>query len=146
MTPKDLYLRLEAHELSTILAACPRRLREGFFQSLELKRGRPAMSFRRPKQDEDRIKSAIQLLPGAQPSDQLLADILRHFFLLDRALLENALDHFNIPHQGGLTEADLAPLTSLQEDERRSFVESMAAKGHAARTVELYLDFLAIQP
>ena len=146
MTPKDLYLRLEADELSTILAACPRRLREGFFQALELKRSRPAMSFRRPKQDEDRIGSAIQLLPAAQPSDQLLADILRHFFLLDRALLEDALNHFRIPHQGGLTEGDLSPLTSLAGDERASFVKDMAAKGHERRTVELYLDFLAIQP
>jgi hypothetical protein len=146
MSPNELLSTMSENYFTEVVAASPKKFREEVFRRVGIKsKGGGDFSLSSNKKNEVRIKRLFQVLQEGTPlEDQVAEELIRNYLYTRRTLLAEALDFFQVPHDNGLTDADLDFMAKL-EKEKANELRSKLAKTHAEADVDLYLRFMNIK-
>jgi hypothetical protein len=146
MSPNELLSTMSEDYFTEVVAASPKKFREEVFRRLGVKgKGGGAFSLATNKKNEVRIKKLFQAMQeGAALEDPVAEELIRNYLYTRRTLLAEALDFFKVPHDNGLTDADLDFMAELGADKGNELRSSLA-KNHPEADVELYLRFMNIK-
>lgn len=143
---RQLLAQLEPDHFDAVIRASPKRFREEVFRraGIRTKGGGGAFSLKSGSKTEARVKRLQEGLAGPlEISDELLEELLRNYLYTRRALLGEALDFLEVPHEEGLTDEDLDFVEKL-EPERATRLRDVLCRSHEARDVDLYLRFMKV--
>lgn len=133
---------MDVERFNEVLAASPKPFREELFRRAGIKAKGGAYSVKSLNKNKVRSKKLLDSLRnGFEMDEEVLEEVIRNYLYSHRSLLGEALDHFEIPHEEGLTDADLAFIDELPEEKSEALRSLLAAK-HDPDDVELYLRFM----
>ena len=145
MTPHELLVTMSESYFTDVISASPKKFREELFRRTGIKSRGGAFSLATNKKNELRIKRLFQAIQeGAEIEGAIAEELIRNYLYTRRPLLADALDFFEVPHQEGLTEADLDFLAQV-EAARGNELRSKLTARHAEADVDLYLRFMNIK-
>jgi hypothetical protein len=145
MSPNELLTTMSESYFTEVVAASPKKFREEVFRRVGIKAKGGAFSLSSNKKNEVRIKRLFQVMQeGMTLEDQVAEELIRNYLYTLRPLLAEALDFFQVPHDNGLTDADLDFMTKLEADKANE-LRSKLTKSHAEADVDLYLRFMNIK-
>ena len=146
MSPNELLSTMSESYFTEVVAASPKKFREEVFRRVGIKsKTGGAFSLATNKKNEVRIKRLFQALQeGAALEDPVAEELIRNYLYTRRTLLADALDFFEVPHDNGLTDADLDFMAKL-EKEKAAELRDRLAKAHPEADVDLYLRFMNIK-
>jgi hypothetical protein len=146
MSPNELLTTMSESYFTEVVTASPKKFREEVFRRVGIKpKAGGAFSLATNKKNEVRIKRLFQVLQEGTPlEDPVAEELIRNYLYTRRTLLAEALDFFEVPHDNGLTDADLDFLAKLEAG-RGTELRSRLAKTHPEADVDLYLRFMNIK-
>jgi hypothetical protein len=146
MNPVEILSGMSEAQFTDLVLASPKKFREEVFRRAGIKaKAGSAFSLSDGKKNEVRVKrlfGAVQ--EGFVLGDQIAEELIRNYLYTRRELLADALDFFSVPHDHGLTNADLAFVNDIGPDKGNELRALLSAK-HREQDVELYLKFMNIQ-
>lgn len=143
-TPRELLTQLDPDRLSELLAASPKKFREEIFRRAGVRVKSGAFSLKNEPKKELRAQKLLHALKeGIDIEDGVLEELIRNYLYTRRELLADALDHFKVAHDNGLTDEDLSFVENLKPEEGAQLREQLTAK-HDKADVDLYLAFMNI--
>lgn len=135
---------MDPGRFSEVVGASPRKVREELYRRLGLKPKKTSAFAIKKTDDDDRAEKLLAALQnGAPVADEVLEELIRNYLYIRRELLADALDHFKIPHQNGLTDEEIDFLTELPKDKSAELKKLLLAK-HQPADVELYFAYMNI--
>jgi hypothetical protein len=142
-TPLEI-LTQDPERFQRIVAASPKKFREEIFRRAGVRVKAEAFSLKtQPKNELRSQKLLAALKEGADLGEGVVEELIRNYLYTRRELLADALDHFKVPHDNGLTDSDLDFIEKLKPEEGAQLRALLAAK-HEASDVDLYLAFMNI--
>lgn len=143
-TPLELLTHLDAERFAQLLAASPKKFREELFRRAGIRVKAEAFSLKtQPKNEVRTQKLMAALKDGIDVGDGVLEELIRNYLYTRRPMLAEALDHFKVQHDNGLTDEDLAFVENLKPEQGAELRAQLAAK-YDAGDVDLYLAFMNI--
>lgn len=127
-----------------VVSASPRKVREELYRRLGLKPKKNSAFALKKAEDDDRsgrLLAAIQ--NGEAVADEVLEELIRSYLSFRRELLADALDHFEIPHENGLTDQEIDFLSELPKDKATALRKLLLSK-HQPADVDLYFAYMNI--
>lgn len=129
---------------SEVVNASPRKLREELYRRLGVKAKKNSSFSLKKAEDDDRAKKLFAALQNGEPvADEVLEELIRNYLYIRRELLADALDHFQVPHQNGLTDEEIDFLSELPKEKSTELRKLLLAK-HQPQDVELYFAYMNI--
>src|SRR5688500_9536361 len=118
MSPNELLSTMSETYFTEVVSASPKKFREEVFRRVGVKgTGGGAFSLATNKKNEVRIKRLFKALQdGAELEDPVAEELIRNYLYTRRPLLAEALDFFQVPHDNGLTDAELDFLAEVEAD------------------------------
>src|SRR5262245_2599215 len=113
-TAADIVRELDVSRLGELLSASPKTFREELFRAAGVKVKTDAFSLGKGSKSQvrtERFHGALQ--EGLELRPEVFEELIRNYLFTKRSLLADALDHFSVPHDNGLTDADLDFLGEL---------------------------------
>ena len=146
MSPNELLSTMSEVYFTEVVAASPKKFREEVFRRLGIKsKAGGAFSLGSTKKNEVRIKRLFQAMQeGLSLEDPVAEELIRNYLYTRRPLLADALDFFAVPHDNGLTDADLDFMAKIEKDKGTELRSKLASK-HPEADVDLYLRFMNIK-
>ena len=143
-TPLDVLGLLDADRFQEILSASPKKFREELFRRAGIKVKSDAFSLRSSLKKEGRVQKLHDAVRARlEIGDDAAEELIRNYLYTKRPMLADALDHFRVTHDNGLTDSDLSFIETLAPEQRQELHSKLAAK-HDARDVDLYFAFMNI--
>ena len=143
-SPFELLTNLSAEHFTTVVSAAPKKLREELFRRAGIKAKGGTFALKSSQKTEGRIRKAFEALSkGVELPEEIAEEVIRQYLYTRRALLCEALDFLDVPHNEGLTDADLDFLETLPKEKVDELTTSLASD-HPAWEVDLYLRFMKI--
>lgn len=149
--PKEILRGLENERFSEVLAASPRQFREELFRRAGIKAKKKGAKFSLTAARDTldaKVKRFIDALRNGEDlgsdGDEALEEVIRNYLYTKRSLLADALDHFGIPHDNGLTDADLDFIEELTAEQGTALRGLLLEKKHDPADVDLYLAYMQI--
>lgn len=141
----ELLGRIDDAKVTEIYGSCSRKIRnmlEGMYGK-KAKKGRKVSL----KSLKDKDGAALAVRDGlvAAGEHQTAEELLKTWLLTRRELLKDALDYFQIPHEDGITDAELDVIEKAEAEALTALVNHLTEKGHALQEVSIYLAFLKVQ-
>lgn len=144
-TPTEIVRRLEADRFAALLGACPKAFREQLFRKSGIRAKGNTFALSSSSKTEVRAGKLLDAIKGGLDlGDDVLEEVIRNYLYTRRGLLADALDHFNVPHEGGLTDADLDFIEELPPEKSRE-LKTLLVQKHDPADVELYFAFMNIR-
>jgi hypothetical protein len=141
-TPTELIRHLDEKKFIILAHDSPKAVRETIFARLGIKpKATPKTRFAKPGAKTEEQLHALHEALQEVDDNEVAEELLRNYFLKRRALLGAALDYLKIPHEDGLTNAELDAFAKLTPTEGKKLLESLA-KDHDRGDAELYLRFM----
>lgn len=129
-----------------VFAVSPKKLREEIFRLAKIKVRGGTFVLKSSGKNEQRIRKLYQAVQtGFNLESQYCEELIRNYLFTRRALLGDALDQFNIPHEDGLTDSELDFFGELSAEEKDK-LRSKLAETHDKADVDLYIQFMALNP
>lgn len=145
-TPTEILRKTEGSRFEEIVAASPKKFREELFRRAGIRNRGGAFTLTAGKKNEARIKRLREaILGGLELEDELVEELIRNYLYNRRELLGEALDFFEVEHDGGLTDAELDFMSELPEDKAKHLYDVLC-RNHAREDVDLYFAFMNIPP
>lgn len=143
-TPLELLTQLDQERFNDVLTASPKKFREELFRRAGISVKNNAFSLKSSGKNEVRIQKLHSALKdGMDVKQEVAEELIRNYLYTRRPMLADALDHFKVAHDNGLTDDDLAFIETL-EPAKGAELKSLLASKHDARDVELYFAFMNI--
>lgn len=143
-TPRELLTHLDPDRFQQLISASPKKFREEIFRRAGIRVKADPFSLKSSGKSEMRTqKLHTALKEGLDLDENVLEELIRNYLYTRRAMLADALDHFKVPHDNGLTDSDLDFVQKLPPEQGRALREMLAAK-HDGRDVDLYLAFMNV--
>jgi hypothetical protein len=143
-TPKEILRTMSPDRFTEVVSASPRKVREELYRRLGLKPKKNSAFALKKAEDDDRsgrLLAAIQ--NGEAVADEVLEELIRSYLSFRRELLADALDHFEIPHENGLTDQEIDFLSELPKDKATALRKLLLSK-HQPADVDLYFAYMNI--
>lgn len=141
-SPSEIVKRLEPARFSEILSASPKRFREDLFRRAGVRVKTGAFSLASSSKGQLKTEKLLDAMrEGAEIGDDVLEEAIRNYLYTRRQMLADALDHFQIPHENGLTDHDLDFIGKLPPDKVEALKKALEAK-YTPEDVALYLAFM----
>src|SRR5262245_57333295 len=134
--PLELLAQLDSDRFGDVLNASPKKFREELFRRAGIHVKSNAFSLKTSGKNEVRTQKN-----GMDLSAEVAEELIRNYLYTRRPMLADALDHFKVPHDNGLTDEDLAFIEKLEPEKGKELKSLLAAK-HDGRDVELYFAFM----
>lgn len=135
---------MSPERFSEVVSASPRKLREEIYRRLGVKAKKNSSFSLKKSEDDDRAKKLFASLQNGEPvADEVLEELIRNYLYVRRELLADALDHFQVPHENGLTDAEIDFLSELPKEKSAELRKLLLAK-HQPQDVELYFAYMNI--
>jgi hypothetical protein len=143
--PLEILTHLEPDRFQDVLSASPKRFREEVFRRAGIRAKAGAFTLKSAPKNEVRTQRLYTLLKegSADLEEGVAEELIRNYLYTRRPMLADALDHFKVPHDNGLTDEDLSFVENLKPEEADKLRTELAAK-HDAWDVELYLAFMNV--
>jgi hypothetical protein len=142
--PLEILSRLEPDRFQDILSASPKRFREEVFRRAGIRSRADTFSLKTAPKNEVRTQRLHALLrEGTDLGEGVAEELIRNYLYTRRPMLADALDHFKVPHDNGLTDEDLSFVEKLKPEEADELRSELQAK-HDARDVDLYFAFMNV--
>lgn len=132
---------LSVERLREVVEAAPRKAREELFRKAGIRAKGSAFSLRSQDKAERMARLKAKLEQGAVEVDAA-EEVLRSYLGQRPELLGDALDHFEVPHQQGMTDADLDFMEKLAPNRVQAFWRFLQGRGHADADIELYARYM----
>jgi len=130
-------------KFTEIVNASPRQAKEAYFKRHAIRAKAGGSSFMKPGEKMRlRIEQLFGILNEA-PDDELCEEILRAWLLSKRNLLAHALDYLEIPHNNGLTEADLTKFEKLSGREAKKLATHLKEIA-VDDDIRIYFSFMGV--
>jgi hypothetical protein len=143
-TPLEYLNQLDAERFGEILSASPKKFREELFRRAGIKTKSDAFSLKTSNKNEVRIqKLHAAFKEGLNPGDDVVEELIRNYLYTRRPMLAEALDHFKVEHDNGLTDEDLSFIEKLEPEKGRELKKQLAEK-YGDKDVDLYFAFMNI--
>jgi hypothetical protein len=143
-TPIEILSRLDVDRFAEIIAASPKKFREEVFRRAGIRAKTDQFSLKSTGKNEVRTQKLFSAIKeGADLGEGVAEELIRNYLYTRRPLLADALDHFKVPHDNGLTDEDLGFIEKLKPEEAQKLKDQLKAK-HDERDVELYLAFMNV--
>ncbi len=143
-TPREILRTMSPDRFTEVVSASPRKVREELYRRLGLKPKKNSAFALKKAEDDDRsgrLLAAIQ--NGEAVADEVLEELIRSYLSFRRELLADALDHFEIPHENGLTDQEIDFLSELPKDKATALRKLLLSK-HQPADVDLYFAYMNI--
>jgi hypothetical protein len=143
-TPTEIVRKLPVKQFANLLAASPKAFREELFRrgGVKVRSGTFALSTA-PKNQLRAEKLHEAICGGVDLGDEVLEELIRNYLYTRRPLLADALNHFEVKNDDGLTEEDLGFLEKLPPEGGLALKQLLESK-HDASDVALYLAFMNV--
>jgi hypothetical protein len=143
-TPRELVEQLDPERFHLLLSASPKKFREEIFRRAGIKSKGDVFSLKSSGKNEVRtMKLHAALKEGLDLGENVVEELIRNYLFTMRPMLADALDHFSVPHDNGLTDHELDFIEKLEPEKGRELREKLVAK-YDGRDVDLYLAFMNI--
>lgn len=143
-TPTEIVRRLPVERFVTLLAASPKAYREDLFRKANIKVKGNAFSLASSSKNHVRSERLHEAITGGLDlGDQVLEELIRNYLYTQRPLLAAALDELGVKHDRGLTDDDLAFVSTLEPARAQALRTKLQAAFDPA-DVALYLDFMNV--
>jgi hypothetical protein len=133
-------------KFAEIFAASTRKAREAYFHRHNIKKAKASNRVKSMAgQAEVRTKQLFEVLLE-KDDDELVEEVLRTWLLTKREMLAMALDHLEIKHENGLTEAEDIDerFEKLAVKDLKALIDKLG-ETHPKEDVGLYLRFMGAQ-
>lgn len=142
--PTEILRELEPERFHEILSASPKPFREELFRRAGVRVKGGAFSVKSVNKNRARADKLLgQLKDGMDLGDEVTEEVIRNYLYTQRPMLNEALDHFGVVHDNGLTDDDLSFIDALEPEKGRALKEKLEAN-HPPENVSLYLAFMNI--
>lgn len=142
-TPLETLIQ-DPDRFQQIVAASPKKFREEIFRRAGIRVKAEAFSLKsQPKNEVRTSKLLAALKEGFDLGEGVVEELIRNYLYTRRTLLADALDHFKVPHDNGLTDADLDFIEKMKPEDGAALKAELAAK-HDPSDVDLYFAFMSI--
>ena len=143
-TPKEILRSMSPDRFTEVVGASPRRVREELYRRLGFKRKKAQNFDLKKRKEDDRAVRLLTAIKNGEPvADEVLEELIRSYLSVRRELLSDALDHFQIPHENGLTDSEIDFLSELPKEKAEALRTLLLAK-HEPADVELYFAYMNI--
>lgn len=143
-TPRELVVQLDTERFQLLLAASPKKFREEIFRRAGIKAKGDVFSLKSSAKNEVRTqKLHAALKEGLELGENVVEELIRNYLFTLRPMLADALDHFEVPHDHGLTDHELDFIETLAPEKGRELRDKLVAK-YDGRDVDLYFSFMNI--
>jgi hypothetical protein len=130
---------------ATILAASPKAFREDLFRRAGVRVKGNAFSLSSAPKNQVRAEKLHEAIKnGLDLGDDVLEELIRNYLYTRRPMLADALNHFSVKNDNGLTEEDLSFIDNLPPEKGQELRALLEAK-YDKEDVELYLAFMNIK-
>lgn len=144
-TPTQIVRQMNAERFSTILAASPKTFREELFRKAGVRIKSNAFSVSSAPKNQLRTEKLHEAIKGGVDlGDEVLEELIRNYLYTRRPMLADALNHFSVKNDNGLTDEDISFMDKLEPEKGRELQQLLATK-YAPEDVTLYLDFMNIR-
>jgi hypothetical protein len=128
-SPHDILGSASAERLQAIVEAAPRKVREELFRKAGIKAKSSAFSLKNTGKAArfERLKAKLEA--GEVGPTDATEEAIRSFLTQRATLLADALDHFEVKHNHGMTDEDLSFLHDLSPKQVRSLWSHLEARG-----------------
>lgn len=135
---------MDPDRFSEVVGASPRKIREELYRRLGVKAKKSSAFAIKKSEDDDRAKKLLAAIQnGESVADEVLEELIRNYLYVKRDMLGDALDHFQIPHENGLTDEEIDFLSELPKEKSAELKKLLLAK-HSPADVELYFAYMNI--
>ncbi len=142
MTAVEILREMNAERFHDVLSASPKIFREELFRRAGIKVKRKVTTLKSRNKNKLRAEKLLaSLRDGNEIDGEVLDEVIRNYLYTRRTILIDAMEHFDVPHDEGLTDEDLTFIDELSEDKSTEVRELLAAK-HGDEDVVLYLRFM----
>ena len=142
--PIDIIVDISPEQFGEIFAVNPRNVREALFSRLGIKAQTRRIGLRAGK-GADRVRALYDRLvtDAGKMERDLASELLRNWLFTQRAMLADALDHFGVKHDNGLTDQEIDFFEKLEPDKVRELCQLLVPK-HGKQPVAIYLRYLKV--
>jgi len=143
--PIDIIRDLSPEKFADIFSVNPRSVREALFSRLGIKAQSRRIGIRAGSKNADRVKALYDRLvtDAGKLERELAGELLRNWLYTKRPLLADALDHFEIKHDNGLTEQEIDFFEGLEREKTEALCGLLVPK-HGKEMVGIYLRYLKV--
>ncbi len=143
-TPQELIAQLDTDRFQQVLAASPKKFREEVFRRAGIRTKSGAFSLKTEPKNEVRTQKLLAAIKeGIDLGEGVAEELIRNYLYTKRAMLSDALDHFKVTHDNGLTDEDLSFVEKLNPEEGKKLKSELASK-YGEPDVDLYFAFMNI--
>lgn len=144
--PSELLARQTEKRFEEIILASPKKIREEVFRRTGIKsKGSNKFSISKGGKNSVRVQKLFKALQkGTELSSELSEELIRNYLYTRRDLLADALDHFGVEHEHGLTDSELDFLEDM-DTEKAQALRTLLCEKHEESDVELYFRFMNIR-
>ncbi|MBN2359062.1 MAG: hypothetical protein JXR83_06385 [Deltaproteobacteria bacterium] len=142
--PIDIIVDISPEKFGEIFAVNPRSVREALFSRLGIKAQTRRIGLRASK-GSDRVRALYDRLisDAGKMERDLASELLRNWLFTQRAMLSDALDHFGVKHDNGLTDQDIDFFEQLEAPKVTELCQLLVPK-HGREPVSIYLRYLKV--
>jgi len=142
--PIDIIEDISPEKFGEIFAVNPRNVREALFSRLGIKAQTRRIGLRLGK-SADRVRALYDRLvtEAGKMERDLASELLRNWLFTQRAMLADALDHFGIKHDNGLTDQEIDFFEKLEAAKVTELCKLLVPK-HGKEPVSIYLRYLKV--
>ncbi|MCK6545814.1 hypothetical protein L6R52_08095 [Myxococcota bacterium] len=143
-TPRELVAQLDTERFHLLISASPKKFREEIFRRAGIKAKGDVFSLKSSGKNEVRTQKLHSALKeGLDLGENVVEELIRNYLFTLRPMLADALDHFDVPHDNGLTDHELDFIEKLDPAKGRELRDKLAAK-YDGHDVDLYFGFMNI--
>lgn len=144
-TPTEIIRKLAPDRFANLLAASPKNFREDLFRKAGVKTKTNAFSLSAAPKNQVRSEKLHEAITGGLDlGDDVLEEVIRNYLYTRRPMLAEALDHFEVVHDNGLTDQDISFIEALADDKRAALRTRLESK-FDRDDVALYFLFMKIE-
>ncbi len=143
--PIDIIADLSTEQFAEIFAVNPRGVREALFSKLGIKAQTRRIGLSVGGKNAERVKALYDRLvdENSKVELELASELLRNWLYTQRPLLVDTLDHFEVKHDNGLTEAEIEFFEELEKEKVEELCKLLVPK-HGKHAVGIYLRYLKV--
>lgn len=142
-TAPEIIRDMGPDRLRALIDEAPRKIREELFRSAGIRTKGSAFSLKEQGKQARVDKLVAALGQGKEPSFEACEELIRNYLARRPELLGDALDFFEVPHQGGMTDAEIGFMEELAADRVQALRRDLESR-HDAADVGLYLKYMKV--
>src|SRR5688500_12569533 len=113
-SPNELLRAMSGTRFTEVLSASPKQFREELFHRAGIRAKAGTFSVKAPSKNQVRGEKLLASIQnGKEIEPEVAEELIRNYLYTRREMLGDALTHFGVPHDNGLTDVDLGFIDTL---------------------------------